>query len=71
MDNISKTKNERCEFNSCSISDINSFITKIYEKMQLENIVTSYLKFTYKRHTILFEFERNIMNGKRIFSKKS
>ena len=44
--NISKTKNEKCKFNSCSISDINSFIKKIYEKMQLENIVTSYFKFT-------------------------
>ena len=29
MDNTSKMKNEKCEFDSCSISDINSFITKM------------------------------------------
>ena len=30
MDNISKMQNEKCEFNSCSINDINSFIAKNY-----------------------------------------
>ena len=39
MDNISKTKNEKCEFNSCLIHDINSFITKNYYFKSLINLL--------------------------------
>ena len=31
MDNISKTKNEKREFNYCSLSDINKFADKIIQ----------------------------------------
>ena len=50
MDNISKMRNEKGEFNSCSMNDINSFIAKNYyfksfhklNKIQLKNTVILY-----------------------------
>jgi hypothetical protein len=67
MDNISKTKNERCKCDYCSISDIYSFITNYYFKL-LINVSKNTAKKHYniifsnshkKIHNI-FEFERNI-----------
>ena len=69
MDNISKTKNERCKCDYCS--DIYLFITNYYFKL-LINISKNTAKKHYniifsnshkKIHNI-FEFERNIRNGK-------
>ena len=78
MDNVSKMKNEKYKCNSYSIINTNSFITKnyyfklliIFQKIQLENIVTSYFQIHIKTCTI-FEFEGNIMNVNRVFGKKS
>ena len=43
----------------------------IFQKIQPENIVTSYFQIHIKKtHTIFFEFERNIRNGKRVFGKE-
>ena len=52
MDNISKTKNERCEFNYCSISDINSFLRKIYNFKSLINL---WKNATIKHCSIIFQ----------------
>jgi hypothetical protein len=70
MDNILKTKNKKYEFNFCSISNMNLF----YKKLLFE-IINKFPKNTTKKHcniifldshkkthTILFKFERNIMN---------
>ena len=56
MDDVSKMKNEKYECNSYSITNTNSFITKnyyfklliIFQKIQLENIVTSYFQIHIK-----------------------
>ena len=60
MDNVSKMKNEKYEYNYYSITNTNSFITKnyyftlliIFQKIQLENIVTSYFQIHIKTYTI-------------------
>ena len=51
-DNISKTKNEKCEFNSCSINDINLFITKNYDFKSLINLLKN---ATRKHCNIIFQ----------------
>jgi hypothetical protein len=80
MNNISKTKNKKYEFNFCFISNRNSFITTNYYFKPLisfpKNIVRKHCNIIFsnshkKTYTVLFEFERNIMNEKRIFDKKS
>ena len=81
MDNISKTKNEKYEFNSCSIHDINSFITKNYYFKSLINLSGNTAK---KRCNIIFsnsqkedicniflKFKKTIMNEKCIFGKRN
>ena len=67
MDNISKTKNERCKCDYCSISDIYSFITNYYFKLLINASKNTAKKhsniiFSNPHHKIhnIFEFERNI-----------
>ena len=77
MGNISKTKNERCKCDYCSISDVYLFIIKNYYFKLLINVSKNTAKKHYniifsnshnKIHNI-FEFERNIKNKKSIFRR--
>ena len=47
MDNISKMQNEKCEFNSCSINDITSFIAKNYYFKSLINLLQNPIRKHY------------------------
>ena len=69
MDNISKMQNEKCEFNSCSINDINSFIAKKYYFKSFINLSQNPTRkhcniiLSYRRHTQYF------LNSKKLARK--
>ena len=80
MNNILKTKNEKFEFNSCSINDINSFITKNYYFKSLINLSEN----TARKHfniicsnsqkediRNIFWIRKNYYEWKSIFGKQS
>ena len=64
MDNISKTKNEKYEFNSSPISSVYSFITKIIISNQSYH--WNVFGFLFQNKIIFFCFRTTLSNFKKI-----